>query len=86
MIDPVEGLLGLVGTRVHTLGEIKAANHALRFHCPACNRCPLADIDNLIERFGVDCDLVDNRAAILKRAKCAECGNVAGSLTLHPPT
>ncbi len=71
---------------VSTLGEHKL--HETMFAtCSNHKFCGVTrelDIDVLIERFGEDFDVVDNRARIVRALRCKECGARASGIMSIP--
>lgn len=70
-----------------TLGEMKASGEGLIFYCkpnggPACHHSWTPNIDQLIQYFGVDFDVVANRTAFLQRFVCEKCGRRSADIRL----
>jgi hypothetical protein len=70
-----------------TLGQMKASGEVLTLYCepsegPPCHHRTTPSIDQLIQYFGVDFDVVANRAAFLARFSCQNCGRRFASLRL----
>jgi hypothetical protein len=72
---------------VPTLGEMKASGEGLIFYCKpnggqACHHTWTPSIDQLIQYFGVDFEVVANREAFLARFVCEKCGRRSADIGL----
>lgn len=74
-----------------TLGEMKALGEGIILYCQNnvgvrwCGHSHRPSIDQLIQYFGVDFDVVANRAALLGRFVCEKCGGRVATLQLEAP-
>lgn len=71
-----------------TLGEMRERGEGIILYCQGnagtrwCNHSHVPSIDQLIQYFGVDYDLVANRARLLSRFVCEKCGGRLATLQL----
>lgn len=74
-----------------TLGEMKARGEGIILYCQNnvgvrwCNHNHRPSIDQLIQYFGVDYDLIANRDHLLSRFVCERCGGRMATLQLDIP-
>lgn len=74
-----------------TLGEMKRAGERVILFCQSyvgvrwCGHQQKPRMDQLIQYFGVDYDLIANRAGFLAKFVCEQCGGKTATMQVLPP-